>query len=308
MSTQLAPLSACVTRILSVAGFPKELRTKDIQHAFSDWESVQGGFKVKWVDDTSLYIVFQDASVAKRAYLQALYSPSPVFISKASSSSSASSPSTPGSSSKCTGTKIRPYAGADAAQIIQSVNQRNNGHTRGHSSRASISVGGGAAGAHARMGSHATGRNGNGHGNGHSGRHEVIQEITIPSSTSAPQGVASFNRDREPSPTLPNLPQQPTLNALISSSLSPDHLANDPLASGKAAAHHSYAEVAHSGPHPTGPASGGVAPRLGDPGRRIIAHSLGVKHPGLSRSLSGDELSARMKELQRGAEGMAITE
>lgn len=65
MATSLAGLSASVTRILSLTGFPKELKTKDIQTAFSDWEGVNGGFKIKWKDDTSLYIVFQDATVGE---------------------------------------------------------------------------------------------------------------------------------------------------------------------------------------------------------------------------------------------------
>ena len=63
MAAQLAPLSASVTRILSLTGFPKELKTKDIQAAFSDWESASGGFRIKWIDDTSLLIVFNDAGV-----------------------------------------------------------------------------------------------------------------------------------------------------------------------------------------------------------------------------------------------------
>lgn len=67
--TSLAPLSACVTRILSVTGFPKELRTKDITAAFSAWENVQGGFKIKWVDDTSLYVVFNDPTVGMFIFL-----------------------------------------------------------------------------------------------------------------------------------------------------------------------------------------------------------------------------------------------
>ncbi len=65
MATSLAGLSASVTRILSLTGFPKELKTKDIQTASSDWEGVNGGFKIKWKDDTSLYIVFQDATVGE---------------------------------------------------------------------------------------------------------------------------------------------------------------------------------------------------------------------------------------------------
>jgi hypothetical protein len=66
MAASLAGLSASVTRILSLTGFPKELKTKDIQSAFAEWEAVNGGFKIKWRDDTSLLIVFQDASVGEQ--------------------------------------------------------------------------------------------------------------------------------------------------------------------------------------------------------------------------------------------------
>jgi hypothetical protein len=79
MAASLAGLSASVTRILYLTGFPKELKTKDIQTAFSEWEAVNGGFKIKWRDDTSLLIVFQDASVGERpvpvvVWSQRLYS------------------------------------------------------------------------------------------------------------------------------------------------------------------------------------------------------------------------------------------
>jgi hypothetical protein len=60
-------LSAAVTRILCLTGFPQELKTKDINVAFSEWESMNGGFKIKWIDDTSLYIVFQDAAIGEYA-------------------------------------------------------------------------------------------------------------------------------------------------------------------------------------------------------------------------------------------------
>jgi hypothetical protein len=63
MSASLSGLSASVTRILSLTGFSKELKTKDIQSAFAEWEGANGGFRIKWKDDTSLYIVFQDPSV-----------------------------------------------------------------------------------------------------------------------------------------------------------------------------------------------------------------------------------------------------
>jgi hypothetical protein len=63
MAASLSGLSASVTRILYLTGFPKELKTKDIHLAFAEYETMSGGFKIKWRDDTSLMIVFQDAAV-----------------------------------------------------------------------------------------------------------------------------------------------------------------------------------------------------------------------------------------------------
>jgi hypothetical protein len=65
MATSPSGLSASVTRILSLTGFPKELKTKDIHSAFAEWEGANGGFRIKWRDDTSLLIVFQDPSVGQ---------------------------------------------------------------------------------------------------------------------------------------------------------------------------------------------------------------------------------------------------
>jgi hypothetical protein len=73
MSTSLSGLSASVTRILFLTGFPKELKTKDIQSAFSEYEGINGGFKIKWRDDTSLLIVFQDPSVGASFELEISY-------------------------------------------------------------------------------------------------------------------------------------------------------------------------------------------------------------------------------------------
>ena len=67
MASSLSQLSASVTRILSLTGFPKELKTRDIQLAFSEWDNASGGFKIKWIDDTSLLIVFVDATVGEYA-------------------------------------------------------------------------------------------------------------------------------------------------------------------------------------------------------------------------------------------------
>lgn len=175
----LSSLSASVTRILFLTGFSKELKTKDIQAAFADWDNLNGGFKIKWRDDTSLLIVFQDASVAKRAYLQMLAYPPSILGSTAT---------------------IKPYDGPDAQAVIQNVNSRgqhNSNPSRSHNNRSnSISAFPGA-----RAPSNST-SNPNLRPNG--------QNVNIPE--------YPLN-GREPSPTLPNLPSHPTLNSLINSSL-----------------------------------------------------------------------------------------
>lgn len=251
MASSLTQLSACVTRILSLTGFPKELKTRDIQTAFSEWENVGGGFKIKWIDDTSLLIVFQDATVAKRAYLHALAFP-PAVLSK-------QAPEAP--------TLIRPYDGPDAQNVIQTVNSRHmSSGSRAHNSRASMS--------HGRSASTMSTTN--------SFRNGVLPGLngTAPIPEHPLHSLPSISlRDREPSPALPNLPAHPTLNSLISSTLgSPnadDVHPSDPaiLAIGGPAI----------GPHE----SVSSPPRIGDPGKRMLGAALGVRHPGLGPRVIG---------------------
>ena len=89
-------------------------------------------------------------------------------------------------------------------------------------------------------------------------------------------------RDREPSPTLPNLPSHPTLNSLISSQLSSpnlDEVPSDP------------AILAIGGPIETSE-SVGSPPRIGDPGKRMLGAALGVRHPGLGPRVIGQKPSS----------------
>ncbi|KAI0361100.1 hypothetical protein OH77DRAFT_1391311 [Trametes cingulata] len=256
MAASLSQLSACVTRILSLTGFPKELKTRDIQAAFSEWENVNGGFKIKWINDTSLLIVFNDATVAKRAYLHALAFPPSIFTS-------------PNSQSTAT---IKPYDGPDAQEVIQSVNSRtHNNSGRGHNVRGSVSHNRGASVSHYNRNNNASGGS--------------IQT----NGSAVEQGSA---RDREPSPTLPNLPSHPTLNALISSSLSGDVSPIDPTVSDPAVL---AAQPDHG------------APRIGDPGKRMLGAALGVRHPGLGPRVIGGAGSS-VAEVQRAMSGLVVSE
>lgn len=269
MASSLTQLSACVTRILSLTGFPKELKTRDIQTAFSEWENVGGGFKIKWIDDTSLLIVFQDATVgelsafynqpsadtvvvaAKRAYLHALAFP-PAILSK-------QAPEAP--------TVIRPYDGPDAQNVIQTVNSRHmSSASRAHNSRASMS--------HGRSASAMSSSN--------SFRNGVLPGLngTAPIPEHPIHSLPSISpRDREPSPTLPNLPAHPTLNALISSTLASPNIDDAPPSD--------PAILAIGGPAIGLHENVSSPPRIGDPGKRMLGAALGVRHPGLGPRVIG---------------------
>lgn len=121
LSTPSAPpVSAAVTRILHLANFSAELKTRDLQLIFKDWEGEKGGFRIKWVDDVNALVVFNDATVAKRAYLHLLLNPPVSFPPPA---------------------QIRPYDRPDAAAIIAQLTARAMGHRSSASAMHSISGG-----------------------------------------------------------------------------------------------------------------------------------------------------------------------
>ncbi|KAE8241315.1 hypothetical protein A4X13_0g7467 [Tilletia indica] len=104
MSAALPLLSPLVTRILQLSGFPPELKTRDLQAVFAQWPDQ---FKIKWVDDITALVIFNDPTIAKRAYLQTLMAPPPSLIN-----------------SQGVSAKIRPYDGDDASSIISSLANR----------------------------------------------------------------------------------------------------------------------------------------------------------------------------------------
>ncbi|KAK7058642.1 hypothetical protein VNI00_002278 [Paramarasmius palmivorus] len=274
MASSLSALSASVTRILFLTGFSKELKTKDIQVAFSEWESVNGGFKIKWRDDTSLLIVFQDASVAKRAYLHTLAYPPPILFNNSTGTTAT----------------IKPYDGPDAQNVIQNVNSRGQ-HNPNNPSRRSNSISG-----FPNHRNSISGRNGNGNGNGNgmgpaaSAASGMAQHVTIPEY--APSG-------REGSPTLPSLPSHPTLNSLISSSLGEAVSNPSPPSDPAILATSLNPEMA----------TGFGGPRIGDPGKRMLGAALGVRHPGLGpRTINGGANQGGVDHVERALAGIAIAE
>lgn len=55
-------MAASVTRILHLGGFSPAVTTKDIKHAFAAFDDL---YKIKWIDDTSLYLVFNDPRIGE---------------------------------------------------------------------------------------------------------------------------------------------------------------------------------------------------------------------------------------------------
>lgn len=153
---------------------------------------------------------------------------------------------------------VRPYDGPDAQNVISAVNQRAQGG--GHRTRASMSAGTAPSAATAAAQTHVRGVS---HSFAPRGSNGVL------SHSSSTQSIG-----REPSPTLPTIPNQPTLNSLISSSLSD---LDGQTASRTGSSPPSEAERA--------------APKIGDPGRRMVGHHLGIRHlqrPASSNSLGAD--------------------
>ncbi|EJU00067.1 hypothetical protein DACRYDRAFT_101130 [Dacryopinax primogenitus] len=248
-------LSASVTRILHLSGFPPELKTRDIHSAFQVWENDKGGFKIKWIDDTSALVVFNDAVVAKRAYLQTLLTPPAVLVSPTSTLP----------------LQIRPYDGPDAQAIIQNVNARTTGppsrqnSQNAHQSRAPFSVSPAAGTGHIRAASMAAAIPSVG-GHAMSSSMSLGQLGGSAASRWAPKG------DGSTPPALPEIPYQAPLGAMINGS-------------GSALATSPAVEEA--------PVQGGA--RIGDAGRRMVAGALGVRHPSLRRNsppTGGSEITA----------------
>lgn len=279
MASQITPLSASVTRILYLYDFPSELKTRDIQAAFSDWENVNGGFKIKWKDDTSLLIVFADALTAKRAYLQTLASPPAVFSSPTSSKTAS----------------IKPYDGADAQAIIQAVNARAHSHNGSRSHRSSVSINGFPNNSRKSQLSMSTSI-------GSLAGMAGIPEASPITMTGTPTAISPLNTiARDHSPTLPNVPAHPTLTSLINLSLPINAESDDGFVSAQPPT------VAND--HPSGLSSEthSTPPRIGDPGRRMVGHALGIRHPSLNNSRS-PSASVTVEQVQQNLAGLTVQE
>lgn len=114
VASALPLLSPLVTKILELSGFPPQLKTRDLQQIFAAYEEEKGGYKIKWVDDTTALIIFADPATAKKAYLRTIMSPPQQLINDNGIPA-----------------KIKPYDGDDASAIISSVSNRQRSRSNG---------------------------------------------------------------------------------------------------------------------------------------------------------------------------------
>ncbi|CDS00519.1 hypothetical protein [Sporisorium scitamineum] len=114
VASALPLLSPLVTRILQLSGFPPQLKTRDLTQVFAAYEEDNGGYKIKWVDDTTALIVFADPATAKKAYLRTIMAPPPQLINDDGVPA-----------------KIKPYDRDDASAIISSVSNRHRSRSNG---------------------------------------------------------------------------------------------------------------------------------------------------------------------------------
>lgn len=107
------------------------------------------------------------------------------------------------------------------------------------------------------------------------------------------RGIPGLERE-QPSPTLPSLPSHPTLNALISSSLGGE------VATSSDPAFHDPAILAAQPEH--------GAPRIGDPGKRMLGAALGMRHPSLPPRVIGGGPGAAPSNAMMSMGGLVVAE
>ncbi|KDN41531.1 hypothetical protein K437DRAFT_295591 [Tilletiaria anomala UBC 951] len=291
-SSSLPILSPLVTRILEVSGFSSDLKTRDISSIFATWEDDRGGFKIKWVDDTTVLIIFADPATTKKAYLNTLLNFPPALIDASGKRAS-----------------IKPYDGDDASTVIASVHRR----TRSRSNAANLagfpnSPSQGTSSLPGGVASSPQTRH------RHTGSNVSISTLSTAGSLSRAMG-SSFKQGhlRHPSGSNPSsLPPKPIAAALYDAANggpSPaHHLSNTareqgvplPLAAGAAStsgrstlSKDAVGEIdIMSGTEDASGSNGrgtqaSQAGRVGDAGKRLVAGALGVRHPGLESRADG---------------------
>jgi hypothetical protein len=61
--------------VLDCYDFPASFKTHHLHDIFREYESMRGGYRIKWLEDTRALIIFEHPSTAKKAYLDNVANP-----------------------------------------------------------------------------------------------------------------------------------------------------------------------------------------------------------------------------------------
>ena len=64
-----SPINDNNTHILDCFGFPSSFKTYHLQSMFSKYDTIQGGYKIKWMDDTRALVIFAHSQTGKYIYI-----------------------------------------------------------------------------------------------------------------------------------------------------------------------------------------------------------------------------------------------
>lgn len=74
--SSLPLISPLETHVLELTGFSPMVRTRDLHLILAPWSYGEPeAYRIKWQDDNTVYILFQDASIAKKVYISLVCSP-----------------------------------------------------------------------------------------------------------------------------------------------------------------------------------------------------------------------------------------
>ncbi|WFD27996.1 Pre-mRNA-splicing factor cwc26 [Malassezia nana] len=123
MSSLMLPLplvSPLATHVIELSHFSPALHTRDLHAIFARWNNVDNTvYRIKWLNDTTVYILFTDASIAKKAYLALLSAPSPLLRTDYNGTPPPDDAGEP--CARLTGTTyatVRPFEGPEAAALL----------------------------------------------------------------------------------------------------------------------------------------------------------------------------------------------
>lgn len=123
MSSLLLPLplvSPLATHVIELSHFSPALHTRDLHAILAPWNNADNTvYRIKWLNDTTVYILFTDASIAKKVYLALLSAPSPLLRADYNGVSPTDHTGVP--CARLTGTAyatVRPFEGPEAAALL----------------------------------------------------------------------------------------------------------------------------------------------------------------------------------------------